>query len=125
MFNGIYSVILTVPDLVKATSWYSAVLDISPYVSESDYTGFNIGGCELGLMSGDHTDEQVVLPVIYFLVDDIQEMCDRISDLGGRILEPVLHIGGAVYTSIISDPFGNRLGLMQNPNYDPVRGKRA
>jgi len=113
MFRGIYSAVFTVTDLPKAVEWYGAILKSAPYTHETAYAGFNIGGLELGLQAG--TAEANQGPLIYFLVDNIEEMTDRVTDLGGTLNEPILHIGGPVYTAICCDPFGNTFGLIENP----------
>src|SRR5439155_548803 len=49
MILGLRTVIYHVPDLERATAWYSSVFGVQPYFDEPFYVGFNVGGYELGL----------------------------------------------------------------------------
>jgi predicted enzyme related to lactoylglutathione lyase len=52
-------------------------------------------------------------------VQDIDQAVDRLLGLGAKALDPVSEVGGGIRVAAVEDPFGNRLGLIQNPNFDP------
>jgi len=38
--------------------------------------------------------------------------------LGASPLEPVKDVGGGIKVAAVLDPFGNRLGIIENPNFN-------
>jgi hypothetical protein len=38
-------------------------------------------------------------------------------ELGASSLEPVKDVGGGIKVAAVLDPFGNRLGIIENPNF--------
>lgn len=51
--------------------------------------------------------------VVYVVVEDIEKMLKRITELGGRILSPKAPVG-AGYAAYFRDPSGNLLGLYED-----------
>lgn len=41
--------------------------------------------------------------------------------LGATALEPVKDVGGGIKVAAVLDPFGNRLGIIENPLFDPKK----
>jgi predicted enzyme related to lactoylglutathione lyase len=39
-------------------------------------------------------------------------------ELGGAVIEPVTDVGEGIKVAAIQDPFGNRLGIIQHPNFN-------
>jgi predicted enzyme related to lactoylglutathione lyase len=118
MFQGLRSAIYYVADLEKAKEWYTQVLVIPPYFSEPFYVGFNVGGFELGL----HPDPDASLTglggaVPYWGVPDASAAHDRLITLGAETLRPVQDVGGDIRVAVVKDPFGNALGIIENPHF--------
>ena len=118
MFQGLRSASYYVADLDKATAWYTQALGITPYFSEPFYVGFNVGGFELGL----HPDPAASLiglggAVPYWGVTDVSVAHDRLVSLGAETLRPVQDVGGGIRVAVVKDPFGNALGIVENPNF--------
>jgi predicted enzyme related to lactoylglutathione lyase len=106
-----------VNDLEKAKEWYSAVLSISPYFDAPFYVGFNVGGYELGL---DPDASGVTLgsnAVAYWGVPDIEMAYQRLLALGALSHSPVQEVGGGVQVAQVRDPFGNVIGIIENPHF--------
>ena len=51
-------------------------------------------------------------------VDDIAATYAALLEAGAESLEPVLDVGGGVWVASVRDPFGNRVGLVENPHFD-------
>ncbi|MFN1834958.1 VOC family protein [Balneola sp. MJW-20] len=115
MLKGLRTVAYPVKDLKKATMWYSGILGFGPYYEEDYYVGFNVGGYELGLLP--EGEPAVAGSVVYWAVDDIHDAWDRIILAGASPNEEIMHVGGEVYVATVNDPFGNLLGIIQNPNF--------
>lgn len=108
-----------VPDLAKAKAWYAAAFGVQPYFDEPFYVGFNVAGCELGLMP---EEGELHRPghrgvVAYWGVDDAGEAWTRLLGLGATPLQPVQDVGGGIEVAIVADPFGNAIGIIRNPHF--------
>ena len=118
MLQGLRTVIYKVPDLKKAKDWYSQVFSIVPYFDEPFYVGYNVCGYELGL-DPDMTNVQPGNGVnTYWGIKDIKL---TIKDLRDKydvlVLEDPYHVGGCIWVATIADPFGNTIGLIENPEF--------
>ena len=116
MILGLRTVIYPTTDLPKAAAWYSQVLEQKPYFEEPFYVGFAVGGFELGLipdgMPG--TSGQQAL----WGVANADTALARLIGLGATLLDPVTDVGGDIRVAAVQDPFGNRFGIIENPNFD-------
>ena len=118
MFQGLRTAIYHAPDLERAKSWYSEVLGIQPYFSEPFYVGFNVGGFELGLQPDPDTTLQGLGGAVpYWGVENAALAHDRLVSLGAVTLSPVQDVGGAIRVATLQDPFGNALGIIENPHF--------
>ena len=117
-FLGLRTAIYHVDDLERAKAWYGELFGTQPYFDEPFYVGFNIGGFELGL----HPDTSKVKPgpggaVAYWGVLDAAAAFERAVRLGAGEHEPPQDVGGGIKVATISDPFGNLLGIIENPHF--------
>lgn len=116
---GLRTVIYPVPDLARARDWYAAAFGVTPYFDEPFYVGFRVGGFELGL----DPDCSRVGPgeggaAAYWGVEDIRGAHGAFLAAGATVLEPVREVGGDIWVALVADPFGNAIGLIQNPHFD-------
>lgn len=117
MLLGLRTAIYPAPDLARAKAWYAEVLGQAPYFDEPFYVGFSVGGFELGLVP-DGTPGVDGAQALWG-VDDAAAMLERLLALGASPLEPVTDVGAGIRVAAVVDPFGNRLGFIENPNFDP------
>lgn len=62
---------------------------------------------------------------MYWHVDDIAGTVDRLLSTGAKEFQPITSRGDAGFvTAAVIDPFGNVLGVMYNPHYVEMLGKR-
>lgn len=118
MLLGIRTVIFKVTDLDVAKKWYSALLGAEPYFDEPFYVGYNVGGFELGL-DPDSENRKPGLggSTAYWGVDDLVRTLDAYEKKGVNILVPLQDVGGGIKVATITDPFGNEIGLIENPHF--------
>jgi predicted enzyme related to lactoylglutathione lyase len=117
MFQGLRTVIYRAPDLAAAKAWYATAFGVKPYFDEPFYVGFNIGGFELGL-NPDTTGLTVGNnAVAYWGVADIDSVYARLLECGAAPRDPVKDVGGDIKVAEVADPFGNVIGLIQNPHF--------
>lgn len=118
MLEGLRSVINQVADLDAAKAWYTALLGQPPYFDEPFYVGFNVGGYELGL----DPDLSEAAPgaggsVAYWGVADLAKTLDRLAADGIDVASPLHDVGEGILVATLRDPFGNVVGLIQNPHF--------
>lgn len=118
MILGLRTVIYHVPDLPRAKAWYARAFGTEPYFDEPFYVGFNVGGFELGL----DPDPRVAAPgrggvVPYWGVPDAAQAVANFAAAGATIEEPVKDVGGGIRVATVADPFGNLIGLIENPHF--------
>lgn len=117
MFLGLRTLIYHAPDLAKAKAWYADAFGVAPYFDESFYVGFEIGGFELGLdpdVGGVTVGNNAVA---YWRVADIDEAYQRLRDRGAEPRQFVKDVGGDIRVATLADPFGNVIGLIQDPHF--------
>jgi uncharacterized glyoxalase superfamily protein PhnB len=118
MFLGLRTAVYQVQDLGKATKWYSSVLGSQPYFDQPFYAGFNVGGYELGLVpEPDAGLKRAPAGLAYWGVADARAAYQRLLELGATPNEPVQDVGEGILVGSVHDPFGNVLGVIQNPNF--------
>ena len=114
MFKGLETVVYFVEDLPAAATWSSKALGVAPYYDTPYYVGFTVGGDEFGLHPAEDTKAGVQGQIAYWSVDDLKAEVGRLVELGAKP-GPVNEVGGGIVIGHVTDPFGNALGLIQNP----------
>ncbi len=116
MFQGLRTVIYHVNDLARATEWYANVVGKPPYFDQPFYVGFNVGGYELGLLpDGDGV-------ATYWGTPDIDFEHARLLALGAKPNDPIQDVGEGIRVATVIDPFGNVVGIIENPHFKAGQG---
>ena len=121
MFLGLRTAIYPVSDLAAASLWYAQVLAVKPYFEQPFYVGFSVGGFELGLIPDGMPGTGGPQPL--WGVANADSAHARLLALGAKPLEAVVEVGEGIRVGAVEDPFGNRLGFIENPHFrrDDVR----
>lgn len=119
MLLGLRTVAYPVTDLDAAKAWYAALVGHEPYFDEPFYVGFEVGGFELGLVPDGEPGTSG--PQALWGVADATAALARAVELGATLLDPVQEVGGGIKVCAVRDPFGNRLGFIENPQFDPSK----
>jgi predicted enzyme related to lactoylglutathione lyase len=117
MLLGLRTTIYPTPDLAAGKAFYVKVTGREPYFDESYYVGFRVGGFELGLIPDAEPSADGPQPL--WGVEDVAAEIERLVALGAAELDPATDVGGGITVGAVRDPFGNRLGLIKNPYFDP------
>ena len=95
------------------------VLGIAPYFDQPFYVGFSVGGYELGL------DPDASSPlagsggvIVYWGVSDATAAWERLLSLGATGRTAVQDVGEGIRVATVLDPFGNVLGIIENPHFE-------
>jgi len=118
MLQGLRTVIYRVPDLDRAKAWYGDVFGIAPYFDEPFYVGFNVGGYELGL--DPDPSEGKAGPggsVAYWGVGSLDAALAQARERGAAVIADAQDVGGGIRVATLADPFGNSIGLIENPHF--------
>jgi predicted enzyme related to lactoylglutathione lyase len=115
MIKGLRTALYPAPDLAKAKAWYELVFQRKAYFDEPFYVGFEIGGFELGLVPDLPPGSGGVKPL--WGVDDLQWELARLRSAGIAVIGDVQEVGGGIKVADIADPFGNLVGLIENPHF--------
>ena len=121
MLLGLRTAIYPTPDLAAAKAWYARLLGVEPTFDEPFYVGFQVGGFELGLLPTGSPG--TAGPQALWGVADIDQAWATALRLGATPLDPVAEVGGGIRVAAVQDPFCNRLGLIQNPQFDPSQAR--
>jgi predicted enzyme related to lactoylglutathione lyase len=119
MILGLRTVTYPVADLAGATAWYTRVLERAPYFSSPYYVGFEVGGCELGLVPDGVAGAAGA--TAYWGTADIAAEVGRLLELGASIDTPLKEVGGGIIVAALKDSDGNLFGVIQNPHFDPAK----
>ena len=115
---GLRTTVYKVNNLSEAKAWYAKAFDTPPYFDEEFYVGFNIGGYELGLLPDDQTSSTKSENVVaYWGVEDIHVSYSRLIDVGAIAHEEPENVGGDIWVASVKDPWGNVIGIIDNPDF--------
>jgi len=120
-FHGLRTAVYFVDDLEKAKAWYSDVLGFKPYFDSPFYVGFSVGGFELGLHPRDEKYPGLIgSTAAYWGVTNAQEAHARLLELGATSYSHIEDVGGGIKIGAVKDPFGNLLGIIENPGFKVI-----
>ncbi|MDQ7876952.1 VOC family protein [Microbacterium sp. QXD-8] len=134
MLRGFATISYYAVDLDAASRWYAEVLGIEPYFVTPAYIEFRVGDYEheLGIIDAQYRPPMPDGPagaVMQWAVDDVHASLARLLELGATEYQPVIERGHGFSTAAVVDPFGNILGIMENPHYLEIverdRARRA
>jgi len=91
------------------------VLGQDPYFDQPYYVGFSVGGFELGLIPDGNPSADGARA--YWGVSDAAAEVARLVGLGATVVEPLNDVGEGIKVATVSDPFGNRFGIIENPHF--------
>jgi catechol 2,3-dioxygenase-like lactoylglutathione lyase family enzyme len=120
MFSGLRSVVYHVADLERAKAWWAGLLGFAPYFDQPFYVGFQVGGYELGLHPEDGVAGHPNAPgsvITYWGVEDVDAAYARIIALGAVEHQVIQDVGEGIRLAAVVDPFGNIVGLINNPHF--------
>ncbi len=115
MLLGLRTIIYPAPDLKQATAWYTQAIGHDPYFNEPFYVGSNVGGYELGLLPAQDIGHDG--PVTYWGTPDIAAEHARLVSAGAAPATAIMDVGDGIKVATLKDPFGNVVGLIENPHF--------
>ncbi|SRR6266496_569162 len=114
MAQSISLLVYPVKDITRATTLYTKLLGVEPYVAAAYYVGFRVGDQEIGLDPNGH-QKGLTGPIGYWEVDDIKKSLQVLVDAGAQVQQEVNDVGGGKLTAWVKDADGNVTGLVQSP----------
>ncbi|RKN80579.1 VOC family protein [Paenibacillus ginsengarvi] len=127
--RGMANVSFWAEDLGAAKTWYSKLLGMEPYFQSPSpenpaYIEYRIGDLqdELGIIDKKYAPKAATMTgtggaTLYWHVDDVAGMLNKLEELGATLYEPLTERGVDWITASVVDPFGNIIGLIHSPHY--------
>ena len=112
---GLRTVIYAAPALAQTREWYTRALGVEPYFDQPFYVGFNVGGYELGLDPNAQVADSST--ITYWGVSSIKDSVQHFLDVGASLFAPIQDVGDGIHVASLKDPFGNVVGLIENPHF--------
>ncbi|WP_266367874.1 VOC family protein [Tellurirhabdus rosea] len=114
-FLGLRTVVYAAPDLEQTKNWYTRALGIQPYFDEPFYVGFSVGGYELGL--DPNATPAPGSTITYWGVPSIENAWNHLLEQGATAQDEIQEVGEGIKVATVQDPFGNVLGIIENPHF--------
>lgn len=123
-------------DVPAAVAWYTEFLGTESYFSQPRpdgrpaYAEFRIGDyqAELGIIHSAYRPASAATEpggaVMHWHVDDLDATVARLLQLGATEYQPITAHSEDFVTACVVDPFGNLLGVMNNPHYLDILARR-
>ena len=115
MLQSLRTFTLYAPDLEAATAYYTNIIGKPPYCSESFYVGWDLNGCELGLVPDVPNPVFGNSTTTYWKVDNVADALAHMLNHGATEQEPITEVGEGMFVASVRDPWGNVLGVIQEP----------
>lgn len=117
MLQGLRTVIYHVDDLERAKKWYTTFVGFGPYFDQPFYVGYSVGGFELGLDPDMSGVEKGNNETAYWGVADIESTFEKIKASGADVVSEIIDVGEGIKVASVKDPFGNVVGIIENPHF--------
>lgn len=132
--RGLTTVSFYSPDLDATRRWYTEVFGIPPYMDTPAYLEWRVGdyqhefgvihssyaGTELARTAAPETIGQPAGAVVFWHTDDVRATLARLVAMGATEHDSARDRGEGFVTASVIDPWGNILGVMENPHYREV-----
>ncbi len=121
--RGLATVSFYAADVDAAKKWYTELLGIDPYFERPGYAEFRLGDYqhELGIIDSSYAPKGAAASpagaIVYWHVDNVPVTIEKLIAMGAKENEALRERGGGFVTASVVDPFGNILGIMNNPHY--------
>jgi len=112
--QGIKTVLHPVTDLNKAKAVYTALLGQPPAHDAPYYVGYDVAGQHIGLVPNG-AQQGMASPVDYWHVPDINAKLAEVTAAGGTVKDAPRDVGFGRVVATFTDPDGNVLGLLEDP----------
>ena len=128
ILRGMATVNVWADDVKAARDWYAGLFGVEAYfqrptADQPAYVEFRIGDDEdeFGIISRAYAPKAMQPgpggAILHWHVDDIEATFARLIALGATEYDPITPRESGFITASVVDPFGNVLGIMQNPHW--------
>jgi len=111
MLRALCTMALRADDVAAARDWYAAFNGVDAYFDRPFYVGFELAGYELGIQP------RPGAPTALWGTDDLEGDLARALAAGATELTAIRDVGDGIRVCAFEDPFGNPVGLIDNPHF--------
>jgi predicted enzyme related to lactoylglutathione lyase len=108
------TVLYPVKDLDQAKATFTALFGVAPHADSPYYAGYDIDGCEIGLVPGGH-DHGMTGPEAYYDVVDISATLEALQGAGAVVVQEPRDVAMGLLVAKVRDSEGNIIGVRQPP----------
>jgi len=122
MIRALCTAIFEVADLDAAKRFYTVLAGKPPYFDQPFYVGYDVGGYELGLQPSEPGDPLRPLAgkgAAYFGTHQLETAIAALVEAGAKPHQAPQDVGDGIRVAAVLDPFGNAVGLIENPHFFP------
>jgi predicted enzyme related to lactoylglutathione lyase len=112
--QGIKTVLHPVSDLAAAKAVYTALLGMPPSSDAPYYVGYEAEGQQIGLVPNAGA-QGMTSPIAYWHVSDIEAKLAEVTAAGAKVKDSPRDVANGRLVATFTDPDGNVLGLIQDP----------
>lgn len=112
MSSELVTITYHVADLDASVRLFTTLFGVEPYIHESYYAAFNVGGTEVGLDPNQSAGDGVAVP--YWRVRDMAEAVEWLTSSGCSIEQAPRPVGGARTIARLRAVDGNVIGLVHD-----------
>lgn len=114
---------IPVNDLEKATDFYQSILGLSinPDLFAKGMVTLKIDEKGPMVILKDLKSFPNTKPTIWFVVNDVREEYEKLKNIGVKFISEPSHNNVTELVAEFEDPFGNRLGIIENSKFDPIK----
>jgi predicted enzyme related to lactoylglutathione lyase len=126
--RGMATVNYLADDVKTARDWYEKLFGVEAYFQNPNpdapaYVEFRIGDDEdeFGIKDRKYAPKGMQPgaggTTLYWHVDDVELAFKKLIEMGAKECDPITSRGEGWVTASVIDPFGNVLGIMENPHW--------
>jgi predicted enzyme related to lactoylglutathione lyase len=110
MLLGLQIAVCHGDNLDQERAWYNEVLGHGAYFDD-------LGAYELGFHPSSPRVPKTGSAFTYWGVKDLRAEFERLQELGATKNTDIQEVGGGVVVATVIDPWGNVIGMVENPHF--------
>ena len=112
---GLQSLIYQTKDMEADTAWWKSILCSDPTFESAEYTGFDVGGYEVGLYVSSF--EFPAGGITHLGVEDLDAAYEQLLQSGCTPVEEPVDVGEGIRMATVKNASDQYIGIIMNPHF--------